>query len=150
MEENDFSIIMKQVIDSIKTRYCSDKNNLPKNPAPLSACDPDYKQMMFKKIQNKSSPFSDVEAYYASPLVKANNTNENDYDWVLNWWRENQETFPCMSNVVRDHLAIPASTVSVERLFNTGRYILAIRRQATNRDTFRRLILLKDHYKNLE
>jgi hypothetical protein len=41
-------------------------------------------------------------------------------------------------------LPIPGSEVDVERLFNTGRNILGIRRFSMTGDTLRMMIMLKD------
>jgi hypothetical protein len=43
----------------------------------------------------------------------------------------------------RDYLAIPASAVSVGRLFNRGRDLLGVRRNALNGETMRHLMLLQ-------
>jgi hypothetical protein len=52
-----------------------------------------------------------------------------------------------MAAIARDYLAIPASKVSVERLFSSGRDILSVRRHSMNRETMRILMLLDDLYK---
>ncbi|KAK9320398.1 hypothetical protein V1517DRAFT_329445, partial [Lipomyces orientalis] len=43
-----------------------------------------------------------------------------------------------------DHLAIPASEVAVERLFNSGTDLLGLRRHSLSPDTMRTLVLLRD------
>jgi hypothetical protein len=47
-----------------------------------------------------------------------------------------------MAEAARDYLAIPASEVAVERVFNIGRDLLGIRRQSMSGDTLRILMLL--------
>jgi hypothetical protein len=49
-----------------------------------------------------------------------------------------------MFQAVRDYLPIPGSEVDVERLFNTGRDILGIRRFSMSGDTLRMMMMLKD------
>lgn len=52
-----------------------------------------------------------------------------------------------MAAAARDYLAIPASEVSVERLFNAGRDVLRVRRFSMKAETMRILMLLDDVYK---
>jgi hypothetical protein len=49
-----------------------------------------------------------------------------------------------MFQAVRDYLPIPGSEVDVERLFNTGRDMLGIRRFSMSSNTLRTLMMLKD------
>lgn len=51
-----------------------------------------------------------------------------------------------MAAAARDYLAIPASKVSVERLFNKGRDVLGVRRFSMKGETLRILMLLDDVY----
>jgi hypothetical protein len=49
-----------------------------------------------------------------------------------------------VAEAAREFLAIPASEVSVERLFSAGRDLLGIRRLSLGADTMRMLMLMKD------
>jgi hypothetical protein len=49
-----------------------------------------------------------------------------------------------MAEAAREFLAIPASEVSVERLFSAGRDFLGIRRLSLGADTMRMLMLMKE------
>jgi hypothetical protein len=49
-----------------------------------------------------------------------------------------------MFQAVHDYLPIPGSEVDVERLFNTGRDMLGIRRFSMSSNTLRTLMMLKD------
>ncbi|KAK9481458.1 hypothetical protein V1527DRAFT_479602 [Lipomyces starkeyi] len=49
-----------------------------------------------------------------------------------------------------DYLAIPASEVAVERLFNSGTDLLGPRSHSLSPDTMRTLVLLRDMYANDE
>ena len=51
-----------------------------------------------------------------------------------------------MAAAARDYLAIPASEVTVKRLFSKGRDLLDLRRHSLNAGTMRKLILLRDMY----
>ena len=55
-----------------------------------------------------------------------------------------------MVAVTRDYLAIPASDVAVERLFNKGKGLLGLRRHLLNAQTMRNMISLRDMYIRME
>ncbi len=61
-----------------------------------------------------------------------------------------KDEFPRMVVVVRDYLAISASEVVVEGLFNKERDLLGVRRYSLNAETMRKLMLLRDMYQNEE
>jgi hypothetical protein len=67
-------------------------------------------------------------------------------DWVLEWWKVHKLEFPLMAQAARDHLAIPASEVDVERLFCGGRDLLGLRRYNLKGETMRILTLLKSYF----
>ena len=48
-----------------------------------------------------------------------------------------------MAAAARDYLAIPASEVSVERLFNAGRDMIGLRRFCLHATTLRQLSILR-------
>jgi hypothetical protein len=66
--------------------------------------------------------------------------------WLLSWRRSHTDEFPHIAAAERYYLAIPASEVAVERLFNKGRDLLGLRRHSLNAETMRKLILLRDMY----
>jgi hypothetical protein len=51
-----------------------------------------------------------------------------------------------MVAAARAYLAILASEVAIERLFNQGRDLLGLRRHSLNAKTMRKLMLLRDMY----
>jgi hypothetical protein len=59
---------------------------------------------------------------------------------------DNKDEYPRMAAAARDYLAIPASEVPVERIFNIGRDILGIRRHSMNSETMRMLMLLDNRH----
>jgi hypothetical protein len=52
-----------------------------------------------------------------------------------------------MAAAAKDYLSIPVSEVLVERLFNSGRDILGVRRHSMKAETMRILMLLDNIYK---
>jgi hypothetical protein len=64
---------------------------------------------------------------------------------VLDWWASNKSEYPRMFAIARDYLPIPGAEVDVERLFNTARDILGLRRTSLGANTMRALVLVKDY-----
>ena len=98
---------------------------------------------MLQRLQPQYLPaVSNIDRYFDTPRVSV--TDTSDPRWLCNWWRLYRDEFPQMAEAARDYLAIPASEVAVERLFNIGRDILGLRRYSMNADTMRILMLLDD------
>ena len=100
---------------------------------------------IMSKIKAKShkSPekSSDIARYLNSDVVEFDEKNK---DWIYAWWRGHSDEYPRMAAAARDYLAVPAAEVDVERLFNTGRDLLGLRRWNLSSGTMRKLLLLKD------
>jgi hypothetical protein len=61
---------------------------------------------------------------------------------LLEFWKRAEGTFPIIAEMAREFLAIPASGVSVERLFNHARDICTYRRHSLKPETLRLLVML--------
>lgn len=79
----------------------------------------------------------------------------------LRWWKDHRDTYPNLSRLARDILAIPGeymsfwlpiiiltsissgSSVAVERIFSSGRDTISLRRASLKPETIRQLMLLK-------
>jgi hypothetical protein len=85
---------------------------------------------VLQKLQPQKSRVSDIDRYFDSDAVMVNDGVTMERGWLFEWWRLNQDEFPRMAAAARDYLAIPASEVAVERLFNTGRDLLGLRRHS--------------------
>jgi hypothetical protein len=81
---------------------------------------------------------SDVYQYLEEQCIKS----KDRFD-VLAWWKEHMIQYPIMSRVARDYLAIPSSSVSVERLFNFGRDQLGLRRHCMSAETLQQLMVVQ-------
>ncbi len=70
----------------------------------------------------------------------------DDLSTVIEWWKLHRNEFPIMAECARDYLAIPCSTVHVERLFSRARDLLSIRRTTMSPWRIEQLCILKDNY----
>jgi len=69
--------------------------------------------------EDANSVDTEVDIYLLEPRIK----REENFD-ILDWWKGNSSRYKVLSNVARDLLAIPVSTVASESAFNTsGRVI---------------------------
>lgn len=100
---------------------------------------------VLQRLQPKKRYSSDIDRYFEDDIV-AMDTVSRDKNWLLSWWSAHSNEYPRLAAAARDFLAIPASAVSVERLFNKGRDLLGVRRNSLNGETMRRLMLLRDIY----
>nr|KYP37109.1 Putative AC transposase [Cajanus cajan] len=70
-------------------------------------------------FKSTGSHKSELSKYLEESLEE----NQGDLD-VLNWWKLNSGRFPILSNMARDLLAIPVSTVASKSAFSTGGRVL--------------------------
>jgi hypothetical protein len=63
---------------------------------------------------------------------------------VLKYWASKEYEYPIIARIVRDHLAIPATSAASESVFNTGGDIIAKKRNKLGVDNTRRLLCLRD------
>jgi hAT family dimerisation domain. len=88
---------------------------------------------------------SDIDQYFDTPPIHFKlSISDNQIEWLINYWKTCKYEYLSMFQVVCDYLPIPRSEVDVERLFNTGRDILGIRRFSISGNTLRTLIMLKE------
>ena len=89
---------------------------------------------------------SDIDQYFDIPLIHFKlSISDNQLEWLINYWKTCKYEYLSIFQAVRDYLPIPGSEVDIERLFNTGRDILSIRRFSITGDILRIIIMLKDN-----
>lgn len=64
----------------------------------------------------------------------------------LEYWKKKQTRYPSLAAMARDFLAIPGSSVSVERIFNIGRDVISLRRASLSPDTIALLMNLRARF----
>ena len=62
---------------------------------------------------------------------------------VLTWWKDNQNQFPHLFQLVRSNLHIPATSVPSERIFSLAGYIVRDRRSKILSKNVNKAIFLK-------
>jgi hypothetical protein len=110
---------------------------------------PDLESRMLQRLQPRRKSQSDIDIYFDSECVPIAQNGTKVKDWLWCWWNTHKGEYPQMAAAARDYLAIPASEVAVERLFNKGRDLLAVRRHSMSAETMRMLMLMGDVYSNL-
>jgi hypothetical protein len=78
----------------------------------------------------------ELEAHLTSPVVH----RETD---VLQWWKLHEAEFPHLSRMARDYMAIPATSVPVERAFSMGASLISKQRSSLAPETIRACMCLK-------
>jgi len=72
-----------------------------------------------------------------------------NYD-VLGYWKQNESRLPVLSQMARDILAIPLSTVASESAFSVGGRVLDAYRGSLKPKTVEAIIFLRDWLYGLE
>ena len=62
---------------------------------------------------------------------------------ILAWWKSQSETYPNLSKMARDYLAIPATSTSSERLFSSGKHLITDSRNSLCAETIQACQCLK-------
>ncbi|KDN47307.1 hypothetical protein RSAG8_03786, partial [Rhizoctonia solani AG-8 WAC10335] len=83
----------------------------------------------------------ELQAYYSGSYPCTNGTS------TLNWWEIHHLHFPTVAHMARDFLCIPASSVSVERLFSSCKLTRTDVRSSMSFETARRRICCQNWMK---
>jgi hAT family C-terminal dimerisation region len=147
LEDKEASdLILEAIRNNLHKKYPPTTSESSRSGPPESTPDlgrSNVESRMLQRLQplDSSPHVSDIDRYFDTPRVSTV-TDTSDPGWLCNWWRLHRDEFPQMAEAARDYLAIPASEVAVERVFNIGRDLLGIRRQSMSGDTLRILMLL--------
>lgn len=111
--------------------------------SPLPLCQTLEARLLSKIRQPLSSSKSDIDRYFDDPVAQIAEDTTKDPNWLFNWWKNHKDEYPRMAAAACDYLAIPASEVSCERVFSTGRDMIGLRRFSLHANTMRQLSLLR-------
>lgn len=95
----------------------------------------------FKKYKQDSG--SDENKSDLDKYLSEDEKIVDDFD-VLNWWKVNSLRFPVLSNMARDILGVPISTVASESAFSTGGRVLDTYRSSLTPKLVQALICTQD------
>jgi len=106
----------------------------------------EYRQRRQKKIKKAISNvviYDEVTNYLSLPLAL-------ETEDPLDWWRIRSQNFPKLAKIARKYLAIPATSVSSERLFSDAGNLISAKR--TNLDTklVGQMLFLKRNIKTMK
>ena len=90
---------------------------------------------LLSKIQSFTSLVLDINHYFNDPLAQILKASARNPNWLFDWWNIHKNEYPWMAAAACDYLAIPASEVVVERLFNLGRDIIRLQRFSLHTNT---------------
>ena len=74
--------------------------------------------------------------------------NDDDDFNILDWWKLNSHRFPIISQLARDVLGMPISTVAFESTFSTGGRVLDAYKSSLTPKVYKLLFVLKIGYEN--
>jgi hypothetical protein len=84
----------------------------------------------------------ELQIYLSLPQVDENAD-------LLEWWKNNQQQFPNLSQMARDYLAIPASSVPCEQVFSAGKNLITDKRNRLVGKTVRMCLCLKSWWSSM-
>ena len=68
----------------------------------------------------------------------------------LQWWKKHEKEFPMLSAVARDHLCIPVTSASSDRMFSTGGNIISAKRECIKPETLKMFVFIKENYSQVK
>ncbi len=132
--------------ENIESIYKSDETATIETP-PLKKRRLSMREIVQDEIRDNYEKVSDIKNYFNSKPerlpVPTDSSSDIYMQAVLTWWKTNEYNYPLMSNIAKDHLAIPAASVQVERIFSGCRDLYGIRRNSLHANTVKMLMQYK-------
>ncbi|KAL6585087.1 hypothetical protein OROMI_004376 [Orobanche minor] len=100
-----------------------------------------------KRTRYQSNAYQELENYLTTFDLGALERGPNGNNNLLKWWAKRSTIFPVVATIAKEILVVPASTVSVERAFSTGGYILDERRSRLTPQNLEAHALMNDWVK---
>ncbi|KAJ4794976.1 Zinc finger BED domain-containing protein RICESLEEPER 1 [Rhynchospora pubera] len=94
-----------------------------------------------KERKNSEASKSELDDYLADELDASDVDDEFD---ILSWWRLKSPKYPILSQLTRDILAVPISTVTSESAFSTSDRVLSPARSSLNDESIETLLCAQD------
>ena len=124
---------------AVSKEYEKRKNNLPKAVSTEEI--DEVEDFGFMPILSSSEEWSELKRYLYEPVLppRSNGINLD----ICTWWNSRKNEFPILFSMFRDYLAIPGTSVPIERKFNAGRDLISLRRINLKPETVRIMTLAK-------
>lgn len=103
--------------------------------------DADWNSIIFRRRQSSASSTvtKDLDDYLSYGVDSV----DKDFN-ILNWWCSHSSQFPLLSQIARECLVVPASTVASESAFSAGGRVLDEKRSSLASDTIKMCVCKKD------
>ncbi|KAK1381887.1 hypothetical protein POM88_019622 [Heracleum sosnowskyi] len=118
-------------------------DDLVRETSATTSMAPKFLEQMNKNDQHENK--SDLCKYLSDTLVK-----EADPFDILNWWKTNSSKYPVLSEMARNVLSVPVSTVASESAFSTRGRILDSYRSSLRPKTVEALVCAQNWLRSKE
>ncbi|CAG8446528.1 17985_t:CDS:2, partial [Dentiscutata erythropus] len=124
-KDETIEIYQQQIVNLWKTKYMptlnQNNNQITNKPSGLMA-------YIVKK--RKYTELDELVKYLQEPLVNCNID-------ILTFWKLHEKDYPNLSKMARDFLAIPGTSVPVERIFSNSADLISSKRYSLNPETIK-------------
>ena len=125
--------------------YKSMEKNIPIVEPP--SCKPrsdDTDDWMDDYLELESSTNNDFDLYFNQAREKIRHEEGQLQAPILVWWKNRENQFPTLARIVRDVLAIQASSVASEQAFSAARFMIGDHRYSLAKDSLEISVLFRD------
>ena len=130
-------------------RNYSEAFGTPAGVTKQNATPPPQKKAKFQIVKKlASSTVTSGDYYEIDNYLKMEILDGGENSDPLKFWNCYEKTFPILSKIARQYLAIPASSGSVERLFSVAGAIARARRACIGIDTLEMVLCYRQFLKN--
>lgn len=138
--------MIREKMNDLFEVYAKKLNTVPTEQSEIAASFIDQDDMVFAMLSQRREASiqtckSDLQRYFDQPPI----VNTQNFD-ILGWWRAQEGTYPVLSAMARDLLAIPVSTVPSEAAFSVSGRVVSKSRSSLKSETVEALMCLRDWY----
>ena len=95
-------------------------------------------------LELESSTNNDFDLYFNQARKKIRHEEGQLQAPILVWWKNRENQFPTLARIVRDVLAIQASSVASEQAFSAARFMIGDHRYSLAKDSLEISVLFRD------
>jgi hAT family C-terminal dimerisation region len=134
----------KEFLEYYQDNYQSFEPSPTENTATRVAADPDLDDIdamaAARRIARRPTTLNEAEKYLEEPIVTF-----AEKQTILQWWKVNESSYPTLSRMVRDVLAVPIASVGVERIFSHARDVVTYRRNRLKATTLKDILMVRSY-----